>query len=142
MATSNQYVSVRHMCAPEPCYGENDGSMRRIVSASAIVGSAGSSVGAVLDDPDRRQHGLSKRPSKHARGVEPELIRILANAPLYCVRRHEQGRNFPRISQRRADLVLDLTNDSLGIDREPAAPLVEENIGVLKVSMKQACVRL
>src|SRR5215211_3928525 len=95
-------------------------------------------VTSVFDAPDGRKHCLGETPCENSTDIQSQRGREAARAPLDGTVIDKQIRAFDRISKPSSELELDFADDAFGIDRQPAASVVENDVVVLQVAVQQA----
>jgi hypothetical protein len=75
----------------------------------------------------------------HARAVDVDAERVIKDRepPFDCLGRRDEIRSLIRIAQRGADLVFELADHALRVDRDPPPLLVTQHVVMLEVAMQQ-----
>src|SRR6187397_3193871 len=96
----------------------------------------------VLGAPDRRQHGLGEAPTARPADVDAERETEVLEAPLDDVERREEIGAVEGIAQGRAELVLELADDALDVDRAPTTLAIRQHVVVMQVAVQQRGIAL
>ena len=93
----------------------------------------------IFYQPDGREHGLCKSPGQRPLVINGQ-VGCIPSEPSFDVSRG--SKLFTRIAEAGPKFVRQLAYDAFGIDGDPAALCIKQNVGMVKVTVKKLRIAL